>query len=61
MTKIKEDNMNNQPTSTQENCPIVKHKIGHTTYIVKVHFSDTATETMSDKIKRLLQNEVVNM
>lgn len=53
--------MNNKPHSTQEDCPVVKHKIGQTTYIVKVHFSDTATETMSDKIKRLLRNEVVNM
>jgi hypothetical protein len=33
-------------------------QIGKTTYKVKVHFSKTSKETMSDKIKRMLQNEV---
>ena len=33
-------------------------KIGKTTYRVRVHFSTTSRETMSDKIKRLLKNEV---
>ncbi len=30
-------------------------KIGRTTYIVRIHFSETSTETMSDKIKRMLK------
>lgn len=50
----------NYPVVNEE-CPVMKHKIGQTTYIVKVHFNPTATETMSDKIKRLLRNEVINM
>ena len=33
-------------------------KVGKTTYKVRVHFSNTSTETMSDKIKRMLKNEV---
>ena len=33
-------------------------KIGKTTYRVRVHFSTTSTETMEDKIKRLLREEV---
>ena len=36
-------------------------KIGKTTYKVRVHFSNTSTETMSDKIKRMLKNEIQQM
>nr|WP_298543083.1 transposon-encoded TnpW family protein [uncultured Lachnoclostridium sp.] len=35
--------------------------IGKTTYRVKVHFSTTSKETMSDKIKRMLKSEVSQM
>ena len=52
--------MSNNANPTTEECPVVKHKIGQTTYIVKVRFSETG-ETMSDKIKRLLRNEVIKM
>ena len=31
--------------------------IGNTTYRVKIHFSTTSKETMSDKIKRLIIND----
>ena len=31
------------------------------TYKVHVHFSNTSTETMSDKIKRMLKNEIQQM
>lgn len=33
-------------------------KIGKTTYRVMIHFSATSWETMSDKIKRILRNEI---
>ena len=33
--------------------------IGKPTYKVRVHFSQTSTETMSDKIERLLKNEEI--
>ena len=36
-------------------------KIGRTTYIVRVHFSKTSKETLSDKIKRMLKNEIQQM
>lgn len=48
------------PTQGTDSPALVK-KIGKTTYRVRVHFSDTSTETMSDKIKRMLKNEVSNM
>lgn len=42
-------------------CPTVRKQIGKTTYIVRVHFSETAKETMEDKIKRMLRDEVRKM
>ena len=37
--------------------PVMIKKIGKTTYRVKIHFSETSKETMSDKIKRLILND----
>jgi hypothetical protein len=45
----------------QEDAPALVKKIGKTTYRVRVHFSATSNETMSDKIKRMLRNEVNRM
>ncbi len=45
-------------TAAQENPPALIKKIGGMTYIVRVHFSATSKETFSDKVKRLLRNEV---
>ena len=44
-----------------EDTPALVKKIGKTTYKVRVHFSNTSTETMSDKIKRMLKNEIQQM
>ncbi len=44
-----------------EHTPAMGKKIGKTTYKVHVHFSNTSTETMSDKIKRMLKNEIQQM
>ena len=41
--------------------PDLGKKIGKTTYRVKVHFSTTSKETMCDKIKRMLRNEISQM
>ncbi len=41
--------------------PDLVKKIGKTTYRVRCHFSETSRETMSDKIKRMLRNEVGKM
>lgn len=49
------------PTSAPEDIPALVKKIGKTTYKVHVHFSNTSTETMSDKIKRMLKNEIQQM
>ena len=52
--------MNNTATNTAT-YPTVRKQIGKTTYIVRVHFSQTAKETMEDKIKRMLREEVRKM
>lgn len=60
--------MNNDNTvltdtaAARENEPLaLVKKIGKTTYRVRVHFSTTSTETMNDKIKRMLKNEISNI
>ena len=50
-----------QPVSKFDTPPCVRKTIDKTTYIVRVHFSQTAKETMEDKIKRLLREEVRKM
>ena len=49
---------NTTPTETKP--PDIVKRIGNTTYMVNIHFSTTSKETMSDKIIRLLRNEVQN-
>ena len=56
--KIIEDTTTNVPA---KDAPALVKKIGRTTYIVRVHFSKTGKETMSDKIKRMLKNEIQQM
>jgi hypothetical protein len=46
---------------TEAEHPDLVKQIGKTTYRVKVHFSKTSHETMSDKIKRMLRDEVNQM
>ena len=49
------------PARAPEDAPSLVKKIGKTIYKVRVHFSQTSTETMSDKIKRMLKNEIQQM
>jgi hypothetical protein len=50
---------NNTPVKTETvEAPVFRKKIRDTTYVVKVHFSETAKETLEAKIKRMLRNEV---
>lgn len=54
------DKIDNNETYTTavQTPPTFRKTIGKTTYEVVVHFSTTSTETMTDKIKRLIQNEI---
>lgn len=42
-----------------ENISYMTKRIGNTTYKVKVVFSETGTETMEDKIIRIIKNEIL--
>ncbi len=45
--------------TANKNFAYTTHRIGGTTYKVKVVFNETATETMEDKILRMIHNETV--
>ena len=47
-------NVNNMRTTDAGQTAI--RRIGKTTFRVKVHFSENATETMEDKILRIIRN-----
>ena len=52
--------MNNTEKATKSATPyaVFRKTIGKTTYIVNVHFNETAKETLGDKIKRMMREEV---
>ena len=56
--KTTEDTITTVPA---KDTPALVKKIDRTTYLVRVHFSKTSKETMSDKIKRMLKNEIQQM
>ena len=47
-----------QDTKPQTDPPKFSKRIGSTTYIVSVHFSQTSKETVEDKLLRLIESEV---
>ena len=47
--------------NTSDGVPTLARTIGKTTYNIRIHFSTTSHETMQDKIKRMLVNEVQQM
>lgn len=49
------------PKPIPDTPPALVKKIGKITYRVWAHFSETSTETMEDKIKRMLREEVRQM
>ena len=42
-----------------ENISCMTKRIGNTTYKVKIVFSENGTETMEDKIVRIIKNEIL--
>ena len=50
--------MNTENERTQIKNPTFQKTINGTTYVVRLHFNESAGETMEDKIKRLLRNEI---
>ncbi len=54
-------NTNAIQTTATNTQPCYRKTIDKTTYVVRVHFSENAKETMEDKIKRLLREEAAKM
>ena len=52
--------MNNtvKKIQTEKAAPALVKKIGNTTYIVNIHFKESAKETLQQKIERMLKDEV---
>ena len=60
-TQIAAINAQTPETASPPDKPVIMLKrIRGTTYQVTVHFSKTSTETINDKITRLIQNETEN-
>ena len=54
--------VNNSATATStkesQDKPTMTKKLGHTTYEIHLHFSQTSKETFCDKVLRLIQNDI---
>lgn len=57
---LPEQQLQPAPQTGEPEVPTFRRTIGGTTYIVGVHFSKTSKETLADKIKRLMVEEVKN-
>lgn len=49
----------NEKIETNTNHSYMTRRIGGTTYKVKVAFNENATETMEEKILRIVRNEIL--
>jgi hypothetical protein len=60
LTQRKDGHLSKNTVTPKPQAPItMKRRIGRTTYLLSVHYSQTSTETASDKISRLIRNEPV--
>lgn len=53
---LKTNEAEGTPTAAPE--PLLKTTVGKITYLVGVHFSEDAKETMADKIDRMIRREI---
>ena len=52
------ESKNTAPQTTEQKAPVLVRKIGNTTYMVGIHFSETSRETMDDKGARLVKTDI---
>ena len=57
MEEIKSTATSETPAEKPD-CPMILHHEGTKTYLIGLHFSGSTKETMTDKIKRLIRNDV---
>lgn len=55
---MNEEKKNNATQTTDQTAPVLVRRIGKTTYMVGIHFSQTSRETMDDKVLRLMKNDI---
>ena len=51
-------NNNIKTTTTGQTPPCVQQTIGKTKYLVEVHFSATSTQSVEDKLKRVIFHDL---
>ena len=51
-------NDNIQTNTTGRLTPCLQQKIDKTRYLVEVHFSDTSTQSVKDKLKRVILHDL---
>ncbi|EOS36422.1 MAG: transposon-encoded TnpW family protein [Lachnospiraceae bacterium] len=51
-------NDNIQTNTTRRLTPCLQKKIDKMTYLVEVHFSDTSTQSVEDKLKRVILHDL---
>ncbi len=49
---------NIRSTTTGQTLPCIQQTIGKTKYLVEVHFSDTSTQSVVDKLKRVVLHDL---
>ncbi len=49
---------NIQTNTTRRLTPCLQKKIDKTTYLVEVHFSDTSTQGVKDKLRRVILHDL---
>ena len=49
---------NIQTYTTGRLTPCLQKKIDKTTYLVEIHFSDTSTQSVEDKLKRVILHDL---
>ena len=54
--RIMSDNI--QTNTTGRLTPCLQKKIDKTTYLVEVHFSETSTQSIEDKLKRVILHDL---
>jgi len=53
-----QENKKMMPVPETQNSGSFTMKVGRTTFLVGLHFSETSKETLEDKVKRLIENDV---
>ena len=52
--------INTTAPTVEQSRPQMTQKHGNTTYEVYIHYSQTSKETLTDKVMRLIRNDICN-